>query len=149
MPQLSLHSPIGDLTISEEDGAIVSIDWGWGRDQEQTPILIKAKHQLMEYFDGERQQFDVPLSPFGTLYQKKVWQTLCSIPYGQTCFYTDISLKAGGSPRSVGNANGLNPIPILIPCHRVIGRQGLGGYSGEGGIDTKKFLLDLEQASFM
>lgn len=148
MPQLSFHAPIGDISIAEEDGFIVSVDWGWSSFQESTPLLIEAQQQLEAYFDGLLKQFDLPINPYGTPYQKKVWQALQSIPYGKTCFYGDISKKIGGSPRSVGNANAINPIPIIIPCHRVIARNSLGGYSGEGGSKTKKFLLNLEAHNY-
>ncbi|MCX7380566.1 MAG: methylated-DNA--[protein]-cysteine S-methyltransferase [Alphaproteobacteria bacterium] len=144
MPQLSLHSPVGDLTLSEEDGAIVAVDWGWGRDQTETPLLQRAREQLEEYFDGTRLDFDLPLAPFGSDYQKRVWAALCRIPPGATRSYGDIAREAGGSPRSVGGANGRNPIPILIPCHRVLAGNGIGGYSGGDGLPTKRFLLDLE-----
>ncbi len=148
MPQLSFHAPIGDISIAEEDGFIVSVDWGWSSFQESTPLLIEAQQQLEAYFDGLLKQFDLPINPYGTPYQKKVWQALQSIPYGKTCFYGDISKKIGGIPRSVGNANAINPIPIIIPCHRVIARNSLGGYSGEGGSETKKFLLNLEAHNY-
>lgn len=144
MPQLSLHSPIGDLTISEEDGGIVAIDWGWGRDQTETPTLLEARRQLHEYFDGDRTKFDLPLTPTGSPYRQRVWRALQAIPSGATRTYTDIARAAGGSPRSVGGANGANPIPILIPCHRVLATGGIGGYSGGDGLPTKRFLLGLE-----
>ena len=144
MPQLSLHSPIGDLTVSEEDGAIVAIDWGWGRDQIETPVLQRARDQLEAYFDGARDTFDLPLAPSGTAYRQRVWQALCDISFGQTRTYRQIAAVAGGSARSVGQANGHNPIPIVIPCHRVVATGGLGGYSGGEGLDTKRYLLALE-----
>lgn len=144
MPQLSFHSPIGDLTVSEEDGAIVAVDWGWGRDQHDTALLRRALDQLDAYFDGALDTFDLPLTPSGTAYRRRVWQALCDIPYGQTRTYADIAAVAGGVARSVGQANGNNPIPIFIPCHRVVASAGLGGYSGGDGLDTKRYLLDLE-----
>ncbi|CAH2600900.1 Methylated-DNA--protein-cysteine methyltransferase, constitutive [Rhodovastum atsumiense] len=144
MPQLSLHTPIGDLTLSEEDGAIVALDWGWGRDQTETPLLLRAREQLHDYFDGLRVTFDLPLEPAGTPYRRRVWQALCAIPPGETRSYADIARSAGGSPRAVGGANAANPIPILIPCHRVVATNGFGGYSGGDGLPTKRFLLDLE-----
>ena len=144
MPQLSLHTPVGDLTISEEDGAIVALDWGWGRDQTETTLLLRAREQLHEYFDGQRREFDLPLAPFGTPYRQRVWQALQQIPYGATRTYGEICAIAGGSARSVGTANGNNPIPILIPCHRVLASNGIGGYSGGDGLDTKRALLLLE-----
>lgn len=147
MPQqLSLHSPVGDLTISEDGGAIVSVDWGWVEQQDQTPLLIAARRQLNEYFDGKRHSFDLALAPAGTAYQRRVWQALCDIPPGTTQTYADIARTVGGSPRSVGGANGRNPIPIVIPCHRVVATTGIGGYSGGDGLPTKRFLLALEGA---
>jgi len=144
LPQLSLHTPLGDLTVSEEDGAIVAVDWGWGRDQDETPLLLRAREQLQEYFDGVRVAFELPLEPQGTAYRRRVWAALCDIPPGATRTYAEIARVAGGSARSVGQANGANPIPVLIPCHRVVASAGLGGYSGGDGLDTKRFLLQLE-----
>ena len=149
MPQLSLHTPLGDLTLSEEDGAIVALDWVRGRDQDATPLLLRARDQLQDYFDGTRTEFDLPLAPHGTAFQRKVWDALCAIPAGQTRSYLDIARQVGcRAPRAIGQANGSNPIPILIPCHRVVGANGsLGGYSGGEGAATKRYLLDLERAA--
>jgi methylated-DNA-[protein]-cysteine S-methyltransferase len=149
MPQLSLHTPLGDLTLSEEDGAIVALDWGRGRDQEPTPLLLRARDQLQDYFDGTRTAFDLPLAPHGTAFQRKVWDALCAIPAGQTRSYLDIAQQVGcRAPRAIGQANGANPIPILIPCHRVVAANGaLGGYSGGEGAATKRYLLDLERSA--
>ena len=144
MPQLSLHTPLGDLTVSAEDEAIVAVDWGWGRDQTETPTLLRAREQLQAYFDRQRRCFDLPLAPPGSQYRRRVWAALCAIPPGQTRTYAEIARVVGGSPRSVGQANGANPIPVLIPCHRVVATVGLGGYSGGDGLDTKRFLLQLE-----
>lgn len=145
MPQLSMHSPIGDITISEEAGAIVALDWGWGRDQARTELLVATRAALDAYFDGERRAFDLPLAPAGSRYRRRVWEALRAIPYGETRTYAEIASIAGGSARSVGQANGDNPIPILIPCHRVVARSGLGGYSGGEGAGTKRYLLTLER----
>lgn len=144
VPQLSLHTPVGDITVSEEAGGIVSLDWGWGRDQISTPLLLRARVQLDAYFDGELDRFDLPLNPSGTPYRRRVWQALCDIPFGQTRSYREIAAVAGGSARSIGQANAANPIPILIPCHRVLAAGGIGGYSGGDGLDTKRILLALE-----
>ncbi|HLB99647.1 MAG TPA: methylated-DNA--[protein]-cysteine S-methyltransferase [Acetobacteraceae bacterium] len=144
MPQLSLHTAIGDLSIAEEDGAIVSVDWGFGRDQTVTPLLARARDQLFAYLDGHLTRFDLPLNPAGTPYRRRVWAVLCDIPYGATRSYADIARQAGGSPRSIGQANGSNPIPIIIPCHRVLATTGIGGYSGGEGLQTKRALLALE-----
>lgn len=147
MPQLSLLTPLGDLTLSEEGGAIVAVDWGRGRDQAQTPLLKRARDQLQDYFDGARLEFDLPLAPDGTAFQRRVWDALIRIPAGETRSYGDIGREVGcRAARAIGQANGANPIPILIPCHRVVGADGsLGGYSGGEGPATKRLLLDLER----
>ncbi len=145
VPQLSLHTPLGSLTVSEEDGRIVALDWGWGRDQTGTAVLCRARELLHAYFDAEAVSFDdLPLAPAGSPYRLRVWQALRGIPPGQTRTYGEIARIAGGSARSVGGANAANPIPILIPCHRVVASAGLGGYSGAGGLATKRALLALE-----
>jgi methylated-DNA-[protein]-cysteine S-methyltransferase len=148
MPQLSLHTPLGELTLSEQDGAIVALDWGRGSLQEPTPLLREAAAQLHGFFDGERRHFQLPLAPQGSPFQQRVWQALCRIPPGETRSYLDIARELGSAARAVGQANGRNPIPILIPCHRVVAAGGkLGGYSGGDGPDTKRFLLLLEAQS--
>lgn len=144
MPQLSMHTPVGDITVFEDAGAIVALEWGWAGQQNGSALLHRARDQLDAYFDGTLRAFDLPLEPAGTPYRRKVWQALCDIPYGATRSYLDIARAAGGSPRSVGQANGSNPIPIIIPCHRVVATTHLGGYSGAGGLDTKRWLLALE-----
>jgi methylated-DNA-[protein]-cysteine S-methyltransferase len=144
VPQLSLHTPIGDVTLAEEAGAIVSLDWGWGRDQVETALLLRAREQLEAYFDGDLETFDLPLAPAGTAYRRAVWQALREVPYGTVCSYRDIAARAGGSARSVGQANSRNPIPLIIPCHRVVATTHLGGYSGGDGLPTKRWLLNLE-----
>ena len=150
MPQLSLHTPLGEVTISEDGGAIVALDWGRGRDQEATPLLCQARDQLQDYFDGKRMSFDLPLAPEGSEFQKRVWAALCAIPPGETRSYADIARTIGSAPRAVGGANGANPIPLFIPCHRVIAADGtLGGYSGGDGPATKRYLLDHESRSLL
>lgn len=146
MPQLSLLTPLGALTLSEDEGAIVALDWGRGRDQEETPGLREAADQLQDYFDGQRAEFDLNLAPFGTPFRQRVWAALRAIPAGETRSYGDIARLLGSSARAVGQANSENPIPIIIPCHRVVGAGGLlGGYSGGEGPETKRYLLELER----
>ena len=144
MPQLSCHTPLGDLTVSEQDGCIVALDWGWGRDQTPTALLCRARDLLGAYFDAAPVAFDLPLAPSGTPYRRRVWDALRQIPAGQTRSYGEIARIVGGCARAVGAANAVNPIPILIPCHRVVAATGLGGYSGGDGLATKRALLDLE-----
>jgi methylated-DNA-[protein]-cysteine S-methyltransferase len=145
MPQLSLHTPVGDISISEDDGAVVALDWGWGSDQTETTLLRHARDLLHAYFDGVPVRFDLLLRPVGgTDYRRRVWRVLQDIPRGETRTYGEVARVAGGSSRSVGGASGANPIPILIPCHRVVASGGIGGYSGADGVRTKRFLLELE-----
>lgn len=147
MPYLSCSSPLGDLTLFEEDGAIVALDWGSAEGGAETPLLKKAVDQLEAYFDGSRESFDLPLNPFGTAFQKKLWKALSDIPYGHTLTYGELAHKIDSGPRAIGGACGRNPIPIIIPCHRVLASNGkMGGYSGLGELDTKQFLLRLEGA---
>lgn len=145
LPQLSLHTPVGDITLSEEDERIVALDWGWGRDQTETCGLAEGRRQLQAYFDGELFRFSLPLAPVGTAYRRRVWQALIDVPPGQTRTYTQLAARAGGSARSIGGAMAANPIPIVIPCHRVLASGGIGGFSGGDGLSTKRYLLALEQ----
>ena len=142
---ISFHSPVGDLSIAENDNLIVSIDWGWGSLEEKTPLLEEAKNQIAAYFNGKLKKFDLPILPLGTAYQQQVWEFLQTIPFGTTKSYSELAKIIGGSARSIGNANAANPIPIIIPCHRVIGKHTLGGYSGGEGIKTKEYLLNIEK----
>lgn len=145
MAQLSLHTPLGEVTLSEDEGAIVALDWGRGSEQAATPLLREARDQLQDYFDGRRLHFQLPLAPHGTPYQRRVWAALSRIPPGETRSYADIAREVASVPRAVGQANGANPIPILIPCHRVISANGaIGGFSWADGADTKRFLLEHE-----
>ncbi len=145
MPQKSMHSPIGDLTISSDDGALVALDWGWARDQASDDLLERAKSQLDAYFDGKAETFDLPLAPAGTDFQQRVWTVMNSISYGKTMSYGEIAKALNSAARAVGMACGANPIPIIIPCHRVLAVNSMGGYSGEGGVETKVALLRLER----
>ena len=145
----SLHSPVGDLTVFEEDDHIIVLEWGrvpadqpgMNRDH---PLLLEACAQLNDYFDGKRSGFDLPLAPAGTDFQKAVWQAMCEIPAGQTRTYGDVAKELGSAAQPVGTACGANPIPIIIPCHRIVARDGPGGFSGAGGVATKAQLLRLE-----
>lgn len=140
-----MHSPLGDLTLFAEQGQLVALEWGWGSLREAEPALTRAKAALEAYFDGEPLAPDIPLNPAGSAYRRKVWAALRAIPAGETRSYQQIAALAGGSARSVGGANAANPIPIFIPCHRVLASNGIGGYSSGEGLKTKRALLALEQ----
>ena len=147
MPRLSLDSPVGRLTLFEQDGAITAIVWGDKSAGPVTPLLEKAKRQLLAYFAGKLRDFDLPLAPEGTDDEKRVWAAMAAIPYGETRSYGEIGRDLQIEPRAVGHACGRNPLPIILPCHRVTGADGkLVGYSDSGGIETKRALLQLEGA---
>lgn len=146
-PQLSCPSPVGDLTVSEDGGAIVALDFGRGMTQTRTALLDEAVAQLTAYFDGSLSEFDLPLNPHGTPFQKNVWDLMCAIPYGGMRAYADLARDLKSAARAVGGACGANPIPVIIPCHRVLAAGGkMGGFSGGEGIPTKVALLRLEGA---
>ena len=150
MAFIHLETSLGKLYITAKDGFISNIGNTPQKEDVfcENNLLIQAKQQINEYFEGQRMSFNLPLNPCGTVFQKLVWQNMLAIPYSQTISYGDISKKINSSPRAVGLACGKNPIPIIIPCHRVIGKNGqLGGYSGFNGVKDKEFLLNLE-ASF-
>jgi len=148
MPHVTLQTPLGALTVFDDRDAIVAVEWGAATSDgnRETPLLAAARLQLQDYFDARRSSFDLPLAPHGTPFQRRVWDALCRIPPGQTRSYAEIGREIGcRAARAIGQANGANPIPILIPCHRVVGADGsLGGYSGGEGPVTKRYLLALE-----
>jgi methylated-DNA-[protein]-cysteine S-methyltransferase len=151
-----MESPVGELRIVEHDGAITAIEFSPFRDHDGRPrgdrsddnaVLAEAVRQLNAYFDRDLKEFDLPLNPAGSEFQRAVWAQLLEIGYGDTASYGEIAKRLGKSnaaSRAVGLANGSNPIPIVIPCHRVIGADGtLTGYAG--GIERKQTLLEIEQ----
>jgi methylated-DNA-[protein]-cysteine S-methyltransferase len=153
-----LDSPIGTLTLVADEDALVAVwfpNHGDGPTDElgdavldpDHPVLRRASVQLDEYFAGTRTEFDVPLAPVGTPFQLAAWRALATIPYGETVSYGEQARRLGAAnkARAVGAANGRNPIPIIVPCHRVVGADGhLTGFGG--GVTTKAWLLDHEQA---
>jgi methylated-DNA-[protein]-cysteine S-methyltransferase len=145
---VTVPSPLGMLTVTEEDGAITRLRWrGTAATPAPTPLLAEAARQLAAYFDKSLRDFDLPLRPAGSPFQQAVWRAMCRIPAGATRSYGAIAAEVGAPARAVGGACGSNPIPIIIPCHRILATGGsLGGYSGQGGNETKRFLLALEGA---
>ena len=143
----TLSSPIGILTLKSSGGAVNALLFGdHCQGLPSCPVLEQAATELEEYFSGTRRVFSIPLHANGTEFQRTVWTALLSIPHGETVSYADLAAKIGkpAACRAVGNANNRNPLPILIPCHRVIGKNGsLTGYAG--GLAVKEFLLRLEQ----
>ncbi|HEX6928917.1 MAG TPA: methylated-DNA--[protein]-cysteine S-methyltransferase [Gammaproteobacteria bacterium] len=148
-----MQSPIGGLILVEENGELTEIGFVDGRHPARPPQgagedarpFGNVIRQLEEYFAGKRRDFDLPLAPHGTAFQQRVWNALLKIPFGKAVSYSDIAQRIGNpnAVRAVGLANGRNPIPVIIPCHRVIGKDGsLTGYGG--GLPIKKKLLALE-----
>jgi methylated-DNA-[protein]-cysteine S-methyltransferase len=154
-------SPVGELLITAGDAGLTGIYFpsrdrvpkdraGWLEETGQgsaSAVLAQARQQLTEYFAGSRTTFDLPLDPSGTEFQRRVWDSLRTIPYGTTTSYGAIARRLGDphATRAVGAANGQNPIPIVVPCHRVVGAKGeLTGFGG--GIDRKRWLLEHEGA---
>lgn len=144
---------MGELELVEDGNGICSLSFGGSSEngdvpEEETELLLEAKRQLLEYFAGERKQFELPLSLHGTEFQMRDWEALLAIPYGETRSYGEIAAAIGcpkGS-RAVGMANRSNPVAIIVPCHRVIGADGsLTGYAGKNkALDIKAYLLKLE-----
>ena len=148
MPSLSVPSPVGRLSIEEADEHIVAIRWTADAADNESRLLVEAARQLAAYFAGRLRDFDLPLAPEGSLFEQRVWAAMQLIAYGETRSYGDLAAMVGSAARAVGRACGRNPIPIVIPCHRVLAKGGLGGYSGEGGLATKERLLAGERTMF-
>ncbi len=148
MKRASFTSPLGWVTLTEEGDLITSLSWGEARVlDEPSALLADAGVQLAAYFDGRLQMFDLPMSCPSTPFLHGVLESMMSIPYGKTKTYGEIANYVQGSAQAVGRACGANPLPILIPCHRVLGATTLGGFSGNGGVESKVFLLRLEGAA--
>lgn len=130
---IGVASPLGPLTVRAEDGAITALDWRAGPAPDGDPLLTEAAAQLTAYFEGRLRAFTLPLAPRVTPFQKAFGDLLGQIPYGETRTYGEIARTLGVTAQAAGQACGANPIPILIPCHRVLGAVGLGGYSGKAG----------------
>jgi len=146
MLRTTFSSPVGPLTLFEEEGALVELRFGDFGGADASELLERARRQIAEYFAGNRRAFDLPLAPAGTPFRKRVWRALLAIPYGECRSYGAVAAAVGQpkASRAVGMANYCNPLPILIPCHRVVGANGrLTGYAG--GLDKKELLLNLER----
>lgn len=145
MNRHSLQTPLGSVTIHEENGVLTRLDW---RDDpgDPSPLLDEAAAQLTAYFNRRLTAFDLPFD-WGNGLQKQVRRAMAAIPLGETLTYGDIARALNTPAQAIGQACGANPLPILIPCHRVLGAKGLGGFSAKGGVETKVWLLRHEGAA--
>ncbi|MES2436048.1 MAG: methylated-DNA--[protein]-cysteine S-methyltransferase [Pseudomonadota bacterium] len=143
--QAGMQSPLGPISVTEVDGVITALHWHAGPAAE-SPLLVEAICQLTAYFDRRLTRFDLPLD-FGTGFSEKVRRAMAAIPYGQTRQYGDLAREIGVPAQAIGQACGANPVPVLIPCHRILAAKGLGGFSAKGGVESKVFLLKLEGAA--
>jgi O-6-methylguanine DNA methyltransferase len=141
-----IDGPLGPLTLTEEGGLITGVEWARHEIGEGSAVLDAACAQLAEYFAGTRRAFDLPLD-YGTGFHEGVRRAMAAIPFSETRTYGDLAKELGAPAQAIGQACGANPVPILIPCHRVLTANGLGGYSGAGGVETKVALLKLEGAA--
>ena len=147
MLQRDIQTQFGPLILTEEDGAIVKLDWGTSGASDASALLDEAVKQLQDYDAGRLETFDIPMRVKGSQFQRDVCAAMFAIPFGYTCTYGEIAKSLGVPAQSVGQACGGNPIPIIIPCHRVMGAKGLTGFSGAGGVETKVALLRHEGAA--
>ena len=142
----SYASPWGRLLLTATEEAIISLTWSTRRAAVSNSLLDQAVEQLVDYAGGRLRCFDLPLAPSGTPFQQQVYAVMSAIPFGETRSYGDVAKELGSAAQPVGQACGSNPIPIIIPCHRILGADGLGGFSAPGGVEMKIQLLKHEDA---
>ncbi len=152
MHKAVIQTPIGPLTLQARSGHVVAVGFGGepGADPQPGSVLDRAAREIREYLEGRRTRFTVPhrIPDEATPFQRRVWAALERIPYGEVRTYGDLARELGTSPRAVGGACARNPLPLLVPCHRVVAKSGLGGFAGHWqtglALDVKQVLLDLE-----
>ncbi|MCU4653216.1 methylated-DNA--[protein]-cysteine S-methyltransferase [Roseibacterium sp. SDUM158016] len=147
MTRAGLDTPVGPVWVEARDGLIVASGWGPASHETEDPTLAEALRQCDEYFTGSRKAFDLPLAHGRSGLQGQVLDALAAIPFGETRTYGDLARDLGAPAQAIGQACGANPLPILIPCHRVLGAATLGGFSAPGGVETKVALLRHEGAA--
>ena len=140
------NSPVGPLSVVIENNRITRLEWA-ALSGPSHPVGEEAVAQLRAYFEGRLDRFDLPMAPLKTAFQQQFAEALCAIPKGQTKTYGDLAKMLGVSAQAIGQACGANPIPVIVPCHRVLAQCGLGGFSGAGGVEAKVTLLRHESAA--
>ncbi len=143
----SLHNTFGWFSLVEEDGQITQLLWEDRTEGFRSDVLKEGLNQLDAYFAGKLTKFDLPLAPKGSDFQQKVYRIMQDIPFGEVLTYGEVAKKLDVPAQPVGQACGANPIPVIIPCHRIVGTGNLGGFSGMGGVETKVQLLRHEGAN--
>lgn len=149
----TFESPLGFVTLTADDGRLTHLSWSprppAGPACSPSALLKDAEKQIRAYFAGRARTFDLPLAPKGTDFQLRAWRSIAAIPFGASQTYGSLARELATGARAIGNAAGANPLPIIVPCHRVLGAGGrLGGYSGSGGLEAKAALLRLEGIRF-
>lgn len=147
MPARTLSTPTGRFEITETGGCITAATWRDSTASDDTPLLRRATEQVAAYFAGTLTRFDLPLRVAGSTFQQEVCAQIAAIPFGETTTYGEIARTLQAPPQAVGRGCGGNPVALFIPCHRVLGGNGLGGFSGGAGIETKVWLLRHEGAA--
>ena len=142
-----IDSPFGGLGFDTLDGAVTALHWGQAGTLAPCALADQVAKEIAAYFAGELLAFTIPLAPRGSDFQQRFYASLCAIPYGETRTYGDLAAELDVSAQAIGQACGANPIAILIPCHRVLAANSLGGFSGFGGVEAKVALLRLEGAA--
>lgn len=147
MATAALQTDIGWIEVSADNDAITHLHWRGVQPArlQSSPLVKEAVKQLGAYFDKRLREFDLPIAADGTGFAKDVWDTMLGIPYGQTLTYGDVAARLNAPAQTIGQACGQNPIAVIIPCHRIVGTNWLGGYSSELGVNAKEYLLDLER----
>ena len=145
--RVALATPLGPVTLDLAGGAVVALRWDGSGDAPESALAREAARQIAAYFAGDLRDFDLPLAPEVSAAQARLDAAMRAIPYGETRTYGELARDLGIPAQAAGKHCGANRIAILIPCHRVLGRSGLGGYSGRGGVETKVALLRLEGAA--
>ena len=147
MSTISFESPLGRMVLTEASGVLTRLEWSGAKaPDDSSTLLVEACRQLGEYFDRRREAFDLPVAFLPRL-QGEVMRAMCAIPFGETRTYGDLAKKLGVPAQAIGQACGANPVPVIVPCHRVLAASGLGGFSAAGGIETKIALLKHEGAA--
>ena len=144
MARLTLDTPLGPLALASDGERLIGVGFGSTLDNSDDVVLAEAARQFTAYFLGKLWLFDLPLAPAASSFQQRVRHAMLAIPYGGKAGYGQLAAAIGSAPRAVGQACGRNPLPIVVPCHRVLGANGIGGYSGGAGLPTKRWLLDHE-----